>query len=308
MLVAHPRFGREAPELLGDRLRDRRDGRNGKRLPAGGKRGVALHRRVEFRPGPCLSLRRAEIGQAGCAPAAGPRTVGRRRVVVDAQVVVDPQEPRPHARIDAGAGPHVLQKLLLARTAAEPVFDARRARPASPVLHRALFRRDERVAVAERGLELQARHDADLAQVVRRRRDPRGLGAVPVQRRDARARREPDLVAAAGIGGNRRMRLPPLFRRRRVRRAQAQRHARERRAVRRRRAFRAEAPDGRCGRGKGDELASVQPHAAHSAFAFSAHLAFITFMRGVSSVALRRLAFSSPSCSSDQMTFSRKAW
>ena len=43
-------------------------------------------------------------------------------------------------------------------------------------------------------------------------------------------------------------------------------------------------------------------------FAFSAHLAFITFMRGVSSFALRRLGFSSPSCSSDQMTFSRKAW
>lgn len=55
-------------------------------------------------------------------------------------------------------------------------------------------------------------------------------------------------------------------------------------------------------------LFSRMTSSAYFAFAFSAHLAFITFMRGVSPFALRRLAFSSPSCSSDQMTFSRKAW
>ena len=144
-------------------------------------------------------------------------------MVVDAEVVVDPE---PGGADGGGVETRHLADVgeegRVARAVTGLALDARGAGEAAPGASGHLLRRSaECIPVTERRLELQTRHNADGAALLRVAGEARGVPAVPRHRREGDARREPDLVAGAAVFGQSTERLRPLRVARGVRRAQA---------------------------------------------------------------------------------------
>ena len=116
-------------------------------------------------------------------------------MVVDAEVVVNPDARRVVGSVDSRHRAHVCEETRIARTAAVLVLHARGARPARPVAARIVVALAERPAVPDRGLEHEGRRPSERGDVLRRPSDPRRVFPVLIQRRHAESRTEPDLVA-----------------------------------------------------------------------------------------------------------------
>ena len=132
-----------------------------------------------------------ERGAAAVAPAADFSPAGGGTVVAHAQVVVDPEpDGTDGGGVEARHFADIGKEGRIARAVARRALDARRAGEAAPTraTGHLLRRPGKGVAVAERRLELETRHDAGAAQVVRAARKTRRVFAVPRHRRKKDAR------------------------------------------------------------------------------------------------------------------------
>ena len=229
MLIRETRFRRNLVHLFRDNARHGGDAGEGELFPAIEQGGVALHRGIQRRARPVAARLGVERGKAGRTPTANPtvlRLAPRRagRMARDAQVVVDPHATRLERSIQARHLAHVVEKARLARTVAGLAFKPAATSEAAPGL--AVYAFDERyvVRMAERRLELQARHDAYGAQFVRIPRQTLYVRRVPCHLRESDARGEPHFVAGGTILAQRLERLGPLRVVRRVRSAKANHH------------------------------------------------------------------------------------
>ena len=198
MLDREHRLRRNGVELLGDGPCDGGDGADRKLLVGDAQTRVLPCRRRKRLARPCAAGLGVEVSNARLAPAAVKRAARSRVVVVDAEVVVDPDARRVVSGVDTRHRAHVGEEARIARTAAVLVLHARGAGPARPVAARIVVARAERPAVPDRGLYLEAGFPAERGDVLRRPSDPRRVFAVLLQRRHAEARAEPDLVAERG--------------------------------------------------------------------------------------------------------------
>ena len=147
-------------------------------------------------------------------------------MVVDAQVVVDPHPRRPERGVEPRHFADVGKKRRLARAVAGLAFHARASGESAPCLAGDALLQRQVVAVAQRGLELEARHDASAPKLLRVTRKTRSVCTVPVHLREADASGEPHFVAGRAVRRQRLERLRPLRVVRRVRAAQTHQHQR----------------------------------------------------------------------------------
>ena len=139
----------------------------------------------------------------------------------DSQIIVNPDAAGLERCVNPRHFANIRQKCTLPRTTAVLVFHTGRAGPARPILGGAVLECRELVAMPQRSLYLKARCYSELAQLRSVDGKATGMVAVMLERRQANPRREPYLVATAGILLERGKRLLPLLLRCRMRNAQA---------------------------------------------------------------------------------------
>ena len=231
MLIGHPRLRGDAVRLLRNRPRHGRYAVEGELLPAVKQRRVLRHRRVQRLARPASFRLGVECRDASRAPAADPPILhlvprGSRRMARDAQVVVDPHAARAEGGIEPRHLAHILQEALLPRTVAGLVLQAPPPGEAAPGLPVGALDGSRRVGMPQRRLDLQARHDADGAQLFGIADKPLHVRLVPRHLREPNSRREPHLVACAAVLAQDLERLGPLRVVRSVRSPQAYHHQR----------------------------------------------------------------------------------
>ena len=214
VLVAEDRLGRHAMDCRGNRPRQLAEARARILVPPPAHLRIRANRPRQLAafPGPPLRLR--ETCETPVAEAAGQivlRLQDRRPVAIG-QVVVHPDGSGLPHRMQFSDAREVGDELRIARTRKAPRREPVRRHHRPPVLSRTVARLEYAIRMPDDRLDLDGRHDADLAQVGRRNGTLPRMLLVPRERRKADARREPHLVERRTVFLERRPHLSPPVR------------------------------------------------------------------------------------------------